>query len=147
MTQKELPEKLGISDKTVSRWESGVQLPEASLLPELAEAFGTSIDLLYGIEKEPNDGSDAAVKDNKRAIFNYKVWMIAGTFISLLGSLLYRYFGNSAFISSSAIDLEYYNTAKGAAADIFAFVGIIMIFAGIFAVVVTKVRFAMQYKP
>nr|WP_316621514.1 helix-turn-helix transcriptional regulator [uncultured Ruminococcus sp.] len=33
LTQKELAEKLDISDKTVSRWESGVQLPEASLIP------------------------------------------------------------------------------------------------------------------
>ena len=147
MTQKELAEKLGISDKTVSRWESGVQLPEASLLPELAEAFGTSIDQLYGIEKESDDSSESILKDNKKAIFNFKIWMIAGTLISLLGSLLYRYFGSAAFLTPSVYDAEYYNTAKGAAADIFAFVGIIMIFAGIFAVIVIKVRFATLYKP
>ena len=147
MTQKELAEKLGISDKTVSRWESGVQLPEASLMPELAEAFETSIDQLYGIEKESDDGSDADVKDNKRAIFNFKVWMIAGTLFSLVGSLLYRYFGNAALLTPNVVDAEYYNTVKGAASDIFAFVGIVMIFAGIFAVIVTKVRFAMLYKP
>ena len=73
--------------------------------------------------------------------------MIAGTLTSLLGSFLYRYFGDTVFLSPRIISAEYYQSAKGAIADIFAFVGIIAVFAGIFAVIVTKVRFAVIYKP
>ena len=43
ITQKELAEKLSISDKTVSRWESGNQFPDAILLPDLAEALDISM--------------------------------------------------------------------------------------------------------
>ncbi|MBQ3264808.1 MAG: helix-turn-helix transcriptional regulator [Ruminococcus sp.] len=147
MTQKELSEKLGISDKTVSRWESGVQLPEASLIPALAEVLNVSIDTLYGIGAPAADEAKAAGTDEKKNIISFKIWMVAGTLFSLLGSLLYRYFGSTVFLSPNIIDVDYYNTAKGATADIFAFVGIVAIFAGIFAVVITKVRFAMLYKP
>lgn len=146
LTQKELAEKLDISDKTVSRWESGGQLPEASLIPGLAKILGVSIDKLYGIEataSEPAEGHP----DYRKVIVGFKVWMVAGTLFSLLGSLIYRYFGSTVFLSPNIIDIDYYNTAKGATADIFAFVGIVAIFGGIFAVIITKVRFSMLCKP
>lgn len=146
LTQKELAEQLGIFDKTVSRWESSVQLPEASLIPDLASVFHITTDELYGIENAAPDPTHE-VKDDRKTIVSFKVWMVAGTLFSLLGSLLYRYFGSTVFLSPNIIDVDYYNTAKGATADIFAFVGIVAIFAGIFAVVITKVRFAMLYKP
>ena len=106
MTQKELAEKLNISDKTVSRWESGVQLPEAALLPDLAEVFGVSIDELYGIERDPSpvpDAPEKPQKDDKKIVLDFKIWMIAGTLISLLGSLLYRYFGSITSALSSGV--------------------------------------------
>ena len=34
MTQKELAEQLNISDKTVSRWETGIQIPDAILITD-----------------------------------------------------------------------------------------------------------------
>ena len=146
LTQKELAEKLDISDKTVSRWESGVQLPEASLIPQLAAVFCVSIDELYGVEK-PASGESAPKFDNRKTILDFKIWVIAGALISLLGSLLYRYFGSVGYLTPTLIDVDYYNTAKGATADIFAFVGIIAIFAGLFIVIIAKVRFASAYKP
>lgn len=150
MTQKELAEKLSISDKTVSRWESGVQLPEAALLPDLSEVFGVSIDELYGIERDPSpvpDAPEKPQKDDKKIILDFKIWMIAGTLISLLGSLLYRYFGSTVYTAPRLIDSDYYNTAKGTTADIFSFVGIIAVFVGIAVIIITKVRFAMLNKP
>ena len=146
LTQKELAEGLGISDKTVSRWESGVQLPEASMIPTLADILGVSIDALYGIETSVSEPA-ADSRDNRKTIVSFKIWMVAGSLFSLLGSLLYRYFGSTVFLSPRLIDADYYNTAKGATADVFAFFGIIAIFAGIFAVIITKVRFSMLYKP
>ena len=49
MTQKELGEKLYVSDKTVSRWERDECTPELNLIPAIAEIFGvTSDELLRG---------------------------------------------------------------------------------------------------
>ena len=43
LTQAELAKKLNISDKTISKWETGKGYPDISLLEPLANAFGVSI--------------------------------------------------------------------------------------------------------
>ena len=49
MTQAELAEKLGVSSKTVSKWETAKGLPDISLLQPLARALGISvIELING---------------------------------------------------------------------------------------------------
>ena len=49
MTQSELGEKIGVSSKTVSKWETGKGLPDISLLQPLAQALGISlIELVNG---------------------------------------------------------------------------------------------------
>lgn len=45
-TQVELAEKLNVSDKAVSKWESGVGFPEISQFPAMAALFGVTIDYL-----------------------------------------------------------------------------------------------------
>ena len=40
MTQKELAEKLNVSDKTISRWERDDGAPDLSAIPVIAEIFG-----------------------------------------------------------------------------------------------------------
>lgn len=39
---------MNISDKTISKWERGADCPDVSLLPELAELFGVSIEKILG---------------------------------------------------------------------------------------------------
>ena len=43
LTQRELAEKLGMSDKSVSKWERGVCLPDVSLYEELCETLGIGL--------------------------------------------------------------------------------------------------------
>ena len=43
-TQAYLAERLGITDKAVSRWESGQGYPDIELIPRLAELFCVTID-------------------------------------------------------------------------------------------------------
>ena len=45
-TQIELAGKLDVTDKAISRWESGLGFPDITLLPRLAEVFGVTIDYL-----------------------------------------------------------------------------------------------------
>lgn len=51
MTQKELGDRLYVSDKTVSRWERDECTPELALLPALADLFGVTIDELIRGER------------------------------------------------------------------------------------------------
>lgn len=46
MTQKDLAAKLQITDNAVSKWERGKGCPDISILPELSEILGISVDEL-----------------------------------------------------------------------------------------------------
>ncbi len=48
LTQKQLAEVLNVSDKAVSKWETGNGLPDISILAEIADFFGTDIQTLLG---------------------------------------------------------------------------------------------------
>ena len=46
MTQLELAEQMGVTDKAVSKWERDLSFPDVASLPRLAEVFGVSVDEL-----------------------------------------------------------------------------------------------------
>ncbi|MBQ9931995.1 MAG: helix-turn-helix transcriptional regulator [Firmicutes bacterium] len=56
MTQRDLAERLNVSDKTVSRWERDEGNPDLSMIPVIAEIFDVTCDeLLRGERKSPED--------------------------------------------------------------------------------------------
>ncbi|MBE6985334.1 MAG: helix-turn-helix transcriptional regulator [Ruminococcaceae bacterium] len=48
MTQEQLAERIGVSAQAVSKWEHNQSCPDITVLPELADLFGISIDELLG---------------------------------------------------------------------------------------------------
>lgn len=50
LTQNQLAEILGVSDRTISKWETGRGMPELSLLIPLSEQLGISINDRGGIK-------------------------------------------------------------------------------------------------
>lgn len=56
LTQEELAEKLGITDRAISKWENGVCMPDASNIPMLCNILGISINDLFS-------GDDVDMKD------------------------------------------------------------------------------------
>lgn len=50
MTQEKLADFLNISPQAVSRWENGLAMPELTLVPIIANLFGVSTDLLFGLD-------------------------------------------------------------------------------------------------
>ena len=53
MTQEDLAKELNISYQAVSKWENGVSSPDISNIKLLAQFFGVSIDMLFGLELLP----------------------------------------------------------------------------------------------
>ena len=51
MTQRELAEKLHITDKAVSKWERGLSYPDVTLLEPLAVVFGLNVEELVACRK------------------------------------------------------------------------------------------------
>jgi len=46
MTQKELAEKMNVTDKAVSKWERNLSCPDINSIPALAEVLDVSVDVL-----------------------------------------------------------------------------------------------------
>lgn len=66
MTQKELAERLNVSDKSVSRWERDEGAPDLSLIPAIAELFGITCDeLLRGERAAAEDGAADSVRTER----------------------------------------------------------------------------------
>jgi len=54
LTQEQLGEKLGVSQKSVSRWETGKNMPDISLLKSLSDELGITVsELIEGEKQEP----------------------------------------------------------------------------------------------
>lgn len=60
MTQDKLAEQLGITAQAVSKWENDQACPDITMLPKLAELFGTTTDSLLGMEAEHADPAKEA---------------------------------------------------------------------------------------
>ena len=55
ITQEQLADELGVSGRTISRWETGNNMPDISLLVEIAEFFDVSIpEIIKGERKSEN---------------------------------------------------------------------------------------------
>lgn len=93
MTQAELAEKLHYSDKTVSKWERGESTPDISVLVEIADLFGVSLDY---IARGENIDEDVIVKKRSEAIYNHRV-------ITYLSEGLVGFIALLAFIITSLV--------------------------------------------
>ena len=62
MTQLQLAEKLGVSDKTVSKWETAKGYPDITLLEPIAEAFKISVTELISGNTIHNENISANMK-------------------------------------------------------------------------------------
>ena len=51
-TQEQLGEKLGVSAQSISKWETGVTMPDITLLPILSSELGVTIDELFDLTVE-----------------------------------------------------------------------------------------------
>ena len=63
LSQKELAEKLNVTDKAVSKWETGNGAPDISLLVPLAQALNVSVLEILNGEKLPEDNNEENIND------------------------------------------------------------------------------------
>ncbi len=72
MTQQEVAKSLGITDKTVSKWETGNGYPDITMIPALAELFGVTTDeILQGqrIIKEKDTAGRASAETQRQKAY------------------------------------------------------------------------------
>jgi len=72
LTQEQLAEKLGVSNKTVSKWETGKNMPDYSVVEQLCQVLNISVgELIAGKEKEQSE--DSSSYEEKIALLSYKI--------------------------------------------------------------------------
>ena len=64
LTQQELADKLGVTDRAISHWENGRRLPDYSLLKELCDTLSISINELFAGEKISNENYKKKADEN-----------------------------------------------------------------------------------
>ena len=68
-TQEQLGDKIGVTNKTISRWETGAYLPPADALLALSELFGVSInEILSGKRLSKEEYKEAAEENLRQTI-------------------------------------------------------------------------------
>ena len=71
MTQQQLAEKIGVSFKTVSKWETGRGMPELSTLKPLSDELGITINELLNGEKIKKEEYLNKLEENMIATIDY----------------------------------------------------------------------------
>ena len=85
MTQAQVAEKLGMSDKSVSKWERAEAVPDAYVLKKMSEIFGVTVDYLLS----PHDGWDQDPRQKKPAYSNQVIILLSVTGVWMLALILF----------------------------------------------------------
>lgn len=126
MTQMELAEKLNVTDKAVSKWETGRSAPDVSMLIPLSEKLGVTVtEILKGEKISTESLSEAsnevivkAIKEKKQT--SKKLLLISGIIVLIsmilaLSGVVYHYRSSASVDDAAAImkQSEKYSEAFG----------------------------------
>ena len=125
-TQKQLSEKLDISDKTISKWERGNGFPEVSLLLPLCNELDITVNELLSGERVSEEDYQKKAEENMvnlvREAQESKKKIISSVIISIF----------SLMASLPLFIISDMGIVEGIARIIFIVIGVIVLFGGIF---------------
>lgn len=73
LTQEQLAEKFGVSSRTVSRWETGSNMPDLSILVELADYY--DMDLKELLDGERSQPVNQEMRETLDKVVDYEEWV------------------------------------------------------------------------
>ena len=125
LTQRQLAEKLGMSDKSVSKWERGICLPDVSVYSDLCRILGISIHEFLAGEDIPKENvlqkseenilgmaSDSKLKQNRLKTIICILLVLSILVLSVLGVWAYREWRPQNFMEPLGSDSTEMQTAK-----------------------------------
>lgn len=126
LTQRQLAEILGVSDRSVSRWESGNNMPDLSILVELADYYEIDIREIIDGERKGENIIICAITIVTQLLISSNITMVIGeTIIIMIGGMVYLL----RLVRSGAFD----NPVKNSKAN---YAKISSICAGVFSVII-----------
>lgn len=112
LTQAELAEQLGVTDRAVSNWKNGKNMPDLSLFKTLCEMLHITINELLSGEKINKDNYQEKLEENIINTINYSnkkieqkngviglILLLFGTLLSLLGLMAFHSDSHACFFS------------------------------------------------
>ena len=110
ITQEQLAEELGVSGRTISRWETGYNMPDISLLVEIAEFFDVSIpEIIKGerksesmqveVKEVADTMSDYAIAEKEKLIKSVRNMSIIG----LIALVIYMVLGETGVYDRNSL--------------------------------------------
>ena len=117
MTQQQLAERLSVTNKAISKWETGGGLPDIALLPALASALGISVDELISDDLSENRPESTFRRYLRKPVTWVTIAIIVAvlsgsTFIAL--RLLYTDDSHVFLDDSDGLDTGFSTSAKDA---------------------------------
>ena len=93
MTQQDAADRLGVSNKTVSKWESGGGFPDITVLPALAELYGVTADDILAGAAVRSSGGDSQVAQYlaRRGELRWRIGFSAAALFLLAATMFYAY--------------------------------------------------------
>ncbi|XCP87028.1 helix-turn-helix domain-containing protein [Roseburia hominis] len=117
LTQKQLAEKLMVTDKAVSKWETGRGFPDVSILSGLAEALAVSVPELLTGDVAANKNVSASMKRSK-----FYVCPICGNVIHAMGEGAFSCCGiRLPVLEEEATDAEHEITVENIDGELFVY--------------------------
>lgn len=101
ITQAELAERLGVSNRSVSRWENGSTMPDFDLLMEMAQYYGVEVGEILSGERRPSEETEkseelmlriAEYNNIEKDFFSKR--MSAKFLIAIVGMIVYKIVGD-----------------------------------------------------
>jgi len=128
LTQEQLAEKLNVSGRTVSRWETGSNMPDIGMLIEIADFYDVSIpEIIDGERKSEN--MDQVTRDTAVAMAEYSRNEIKTGKQKVIGILMSAF---GMFIILSALSIFPSDSSWG---SIYSILGSILLIAGIYLII------------
>ena len=124
MTQSDLAEKLGVTDKSIGNWENGRNMPDLSLFKPLCDVLGITINDLLSGEKISKDKYQERFEENIVNTIDYSTKRI-NKYSNVIGLLLVIF---GLFISMSAIMIFPSESSWGSIYSVF---GVVLFVIGI----------------
>ncbi|CCV63886.1 Predicted transcriptional regulator [Alteracholeplasma palmae J233] len=129
LTQQELAHKLGVTDKSVYRWEKGISSPDIHSLKRLSEIFDIPMDTFYSeIKIEPinEEPLNTSIINKFITLSIISIGLLFISCVSLLVAFFMPYRSNISFI--------------------FQYIGITLAIISIIIFIITYLTFTLSYK-
>ena len=125
LTQEQLGEKLGVTNKTISRWENGNYMPDVEMLSLLSKEFGVSINELISGERLWAEDFKKAADDNLVTALNNSTFTLKEKIVFFKKKWLHEHISTIVLCVVAWIGIIIWTALKLRGSDSYALLGAI----------------------